>query len=188
MLLCGFLWKGRRWITVGELGSDIPQQLLGSNYLFFPCSQCWVIYDSLSPWWKQDGSTPVFTTPLTHKEHVCKFVTCWVTGGAGENPLAGAGPSPDPLNQFCFQVHWCLPIDLPLSFLLHYTKLLLEFLQVIIDHVFSSKVVNLRCFRQKQSTLYVFKTYEILLGVVLQWTLHNAEHRADLSLNRTFPN
>lgn len=55
----------------------------------------------------------------------------------------------DPLNQFCFQVHWCLSIDLPLSFLLYYTKLLLEFLQVVIDHVFSSKLVNLRCFRQK---------------------------------------
>lgn len=55
----------------------------------------------------------------------------------------------DPLNQFCFQVHWCLCIDLPLSFLLHYTNFLLEFLQVLIDHVFSSKWVNLGRFRQK---------------------------------------
>jgi len=174
---------------VGELGKDlIPHQLLGSNYQFFPCSQCWVIYDSLFPWWKQDGSPSAFTTSLMYQEHVCKTVTCWVTGGAGESPLAGAGPSLDHLNQFCFQAHWCLPIDLPLSFLLHYTKLLVEFLQVIIDYVFYSKVVNLRCFKQKQSTLYAFKTHEVLLVFVLLWMLHNAEHRANLSLNRTFWN
>lgn len=88
---------------------------------------------------------------------------------------------PDPLNQFCFQVHWCWSIDLPLSFLLHYTKLLLEFLQVVIDYVFSSQMVNLRCLRQKQSAVYVLKTYKILLVFGLLWMLHNSEHRVHLS-------